>query len=945
MPQDRNTNKAIILTGIMLVMMLTISPDRAAAFETILTSNPPARCTGYGNLQSISLSDWELGLGAWTVGTHDVANPGTFDTPNWAVVGSLPDNRAGMAAFVANLDISLCGTDDETGALTLDSPPIVIPGGVQVPRVSIDHWFDTEFGWDGGNFKVSVNGGAFNLIPASAIEVGPYNDTLFPSLDEFGSINNSNPLAEQDAFTGRYQSLPTGSWVQSHINLLGIASAGDTVKLRFDFGVDICGGAIGWYVDEVEFYSCEAELPPSDCGNGVIDAGEQCDDGNNFIDDGCSNTCQIESGWQCTSPTPPGTIADPSFEAGRPNPSWTEVSNNGLGSPICDVATCNTGGGTGPSDGAFWVWLGGVKPFQEGSVSQSIVIPSTVTELTFDLEVPVCDSVLDYFEVLIDGNQELLVDGSSPRCGIVGYATQLVDISAYADGFAHDLEIHSVTISDNGGVSNFFIDVIAMPGTASICRREGTALTLVKEIINDDGGSASASAWTLTATGPTDFSGPGPTVLSGEGFAPGTYDLAESGGPAGYSASSWDCVGGSQVDGDTVTVALDEAVTCTITNNDTAPTLTVVKTIINNNGGNITDHNAFSLKLDGLAVLHNAVNVVDFGDHTVSEDGLPGYVPGLWGGDCNADGSIVLVLDQDASCTITNDDISPTLTVVKTIVNDNGGTVTDENAFGLKVDGGVVLHNAINTIDAGNHTVSEDGLPGYVPGPWGGDCNADGSISLALGQAATCSITNDDSDSTSLTLVKQVTNDNGGGASGSAWTLSAAGPTPFSGSGPNVSSGAGFFAGTYDLAESGGVAGYSASAWVCVGGTQNDGDTITLAPGEVATCTITNDDISPTLTVLKTIVNDNGGSVIDEDAFGLKVDGGVVLHTAINTIDAGNHTVSEDGLPGYVPGPWGGDCNPDGSITLALDQTATCSITNDDIVRDEVIFSDGFESQ
>jgi hypothetical protein len=26
---------------------------------------------GYGNLQSISLTDWEAGLGTWTVGTHD----------------------------------------------------------------------------------------------------------------------------------------------------------------------------------------------------------------------------------------------------------------------------------------------------------------------------------------------------------------------------------------------------------------------------------------------------------------------------------------------------------------------------------------------------------------------------------------------------------------------------------------------------------------------------------------------------------------------------------------------------------------------------------------------------------------------------------------------------------------------------------------------------------
>ena len=32
-----------------------------------------------------------------------------------------------------------------------------------MPRISVDHWFQTEFGWDGGNFRISVNGGSFNI--------------------------------------------------------------------------------------------------------------------------------------------------------------------------------------------------------------------------------------------------------------------------------------------------------------------------------------------------------------------------------------------------------------------------------------------------------------------------------------------------------------------------------------------------------------------------------------------------------------------------------------------------------------------------------------------------------------------------------------------------------------------------------------------------------------
>ncbi len=37
------------------------------------------------------------------------------------------------------------------------------------------------------------------------------------------------------------------------------------------------------------------------CGNGTVDPGEQCDDGNSVSDDGCSSTCTIEAGWTCTN--------------------------------------------------------------------------------------------------------------------------------------------------------------------------------------------------------------------------------------------------------------------------------------------------------------------------------------------------------------------------------------------------------------------------------------------------------------------------------------------------------------------------------------------------------------------------------------------------------------------------------------------------------------------
>jgi len=191
-----------------------VSRPQATSGSAVLAAVPAELCAGHGEFNGILMSDWEAGLDAWSVGT-----PSTFDTPDWEVVGSLPDGRPGSAAFVANLDSGDCNVDDQSGALTLDSPLIQIPANTLVPRISVDHWIATEFGYDGGNFKISVNGSGFQLIPKSAIDLNPYNSTLISFFD-----TNTNPLAEEDAFTGADNG-QSGEWKQSHINLVAFNCA------------------------------------------------------------------------------------------------------------------------------------------------------------------------------------------------------------------------------------------------------------------------------------------------------------------------------------------------------------------------------------------------------------------------------------------------------------------------------------------------------------------------------------------------------------------------------------------------------------------------------------------------------------------------------------------------------------------------------------------------
>ncbi|MEA3335952.1 MAG: proprotein convertase P-domain-containing protein, partial [Chloroflexota bacterium] len=155
-------------------------------------------------------------------------------------------------------------------------------------------------------------------------------------------------------------------------------------------------------------------------------------------------------------------IQDGSFEAGTPNPFWTEFSLN-FGTPLCDVPSCGTGTGTGPLTGAWWAWFGGIGAYEEGSVSQVVNIPSgSPATLTFWTEQIVCDSVADYMEVTVDGTQVWMTDGSDPACGVLGYREITVDVSAWADDGPHTLEFHSEIFANNGGGSNFFVDDVVL---------------------------------------------------------------------------------------------------------------------------------------------------------------------------------------------------------------------------------------------------------------------------------------------------------------------------------------------------------------------------------------------------------------------------------------------------------------------------------------------------
>ena len=155
---------------------------------------------------------------------------------------------------------------------------------------------------------------------------------------------------------------------------------------------------------------------------------------------------------------------------------------------------------------------------------------------------------------------------------------------------------------------------------------------------------------------------------------------------------------------------------------------------------------------------------------------------------------MALANGQSRTCEITNNDQPAQLTIIKRIVNDNGGSAT-VGAFNITTSAGALtfgaaVQNPTNqfnytsqtlTVNAGTFTLIESDVTGYSEGAW--SCTGTGAAGtpnptrFAPGGHVTCEIANNDIAPSSD---KNVTNDNGGSATASTWTLraGAAPPTP-----------------------------------------------------------------------------------------------------------------------------------------------------------------------
>lgn len=184
----------------------------------------------------------------------------------------------------------------------------------------------------------------------------------------------------------------------------------------------------------------------------------------------------------------------------------------------------------------------------------------------------------------------------------------------------------------------------------------------------------------------------------------------------------------------------------------------------------------------------------------------------------------------------------------------------------------------------------------------------------------------DQTDTAKLTVTKIVTNNNGGNNVIADFQLFVFNTiaTPVTSGVQTV-----LIADTYTVTESG-VSGYQAT----FGGDCDSNGQITLNPGDVKSCTITNDDIPAAITLIKSVTNNNGGNQ-QPFQFTMRIDGNVVPQNTSVAVTANTpHAITEDPKAGYsfvsITGSPKCPAVLGGTATLDEGESITCTITNDD---------------
>jgi hypothetical protein len=263
----------------------------------------------------------------------------------------------------------------------------------------------------------------------------------------------------------------------------------------------------------------------------VSSSGGSCSGGVSCLPEGAccltDGSCVVATAGDCTNlggtyqgddtDCTENIVADGGFNAGAFGGNWNESSTL-FGTTICDVG-CS--GGLFARTGASWSWFGGAPgSFEEGSLSQTFVIPSNASSLDFYLDIQLASgNGTDFFEVTIDGIQVFsILENGAPA----GYTLHQVPLGAFADDGIHTVAFHAVT-DISAAFTNFMLDDVSVLSQVVACPQP----TVVLGFCEDDGGNGLGNGQAITS--PPEFGNLVNISASGTNAGAAIFDTTPSG--------------------------------------------------------------------------------------------------------------------------------------------------------------------------------------------------------------------------------------------------------------------------------------------------------------------------------------------------------------------------------------------------------------------------------
>ncbi len=222
------------------IYTLTVTPT--------LPNNPVTVSVAAGSCTDLSSN--ALAVGASATATYDPNSPFLYATNfdgaaapvGWSITGTewawgVPtkgpgSDHTGAGGKLYATRLTTNYADNTYSVLT--SQPVTLPLNATNPyKLRFWMWFSGEQDFDGGNLEVSVDGGAFNLVPGASLTT-PYN-----------SATGLDGLLGLPGYTG---TTTLNSWRRVRSDLS--AYAGKSVQFRFVFGSDSSVNSTGWFIDD-----------------------------------------------------------------------------------------------------------------------------------------------------------------------------------------------------------------------------------------------------------------------------------------------------------------------------------------------------------------------------------------------------------------------------------------------------------------------------------------------------------------------------------------------------------------------------------------------------------------------------------------------------------------------------------------------------------------------